>query len=103
MLAKGSQPCCCCAKSRIDFSIKTGKKMDRIVLCMNWGTLFSPDYVNVLYNACKANLTGPFRFVCLTDSIDGLSDGIEAFPIPQIGCTREMYFSGAWALLHKSC
>lgn len=73
--------------------------MDRIVLCMRWGTLFSPDYVNVLYNACKANLTGPFRFVCLTDSIDGLSDGIEAFPIPQIGCTPEMYFSGAWPKL----
>ena len=73
--------------------------MDRIVLCMKWGNLFGPDYVNVLYNACKANLTGPFRFVCLTDSTDGLNDGIEAFPIPEIGCTEEMWFSGAWPKL----
>ena len=31
-----------------------------------------PDYVNVLYNAVSQSLTGPFRFVCLTDSVDGL-------------------------------
>ena len=26
---------------------------DRTVLCMKWGTLFPPDYVNVLFNACR--------------------------------------------------
>ncbi len=45
--------------------------MDRVVICMKWGTLYSADYVNVLYNAVRAHLEGPFRFVCLTDDPRG--------------------------------
>ena len=57
---------------------------ERVVICMKWGTLYSADYVNVLFNACKANITGDFRFVCLTDNAGGLTNGIEAFPIPDL-------------------
>ena len=39
-----------------------------VILCMKWGTLYGPDYVNVLYAAVADNITVPFRFVCLTDA-----------------------------------
>ncbi len=73
---------------------------DRIVLCMKWGPVFPADYVNVLYTAtCKA-MSGPFRFVCLTDETNGLLDGIEAFPIPDIGLHPDQYYlAGVWRKL----
>ena len=40
---------------------------------MKWGNLYSSDYVNVLYNATKRNITGDFRFICLTDKNDGIN------------------------------
>ena len=73
---------------------------DRIVLCMKWGTLFPPDYVNVLYNACRGAVSGDFRFVCLTDDAKGFDDGIEPFPIPDIGLEPdEWYTTGVWPKL----
>ena len=72
---------------------------ERIILCMKWGTLYPADYVNVLYNACRAHLAGAFRFVCLTDDATGFLPGIEAHPIPDIGCTPEMWRHGAWPKL----
>lgn len=73
--------------------------MERVVICMKWGNLYGPEYVNVLFNAVRKNLTLPFRFVCLTDQFDGLHEDIEAFPIPDIGCTPEMWKHGAWPKL----
>ena len=35
---------------------------DRVVLAMKWGTLYGAEYVNVLYNAVRDHMTGPFRF-----------------------------------------
>jgi hypothetical protein len=72
---------------------------DRTVLCIKWGNLFPADYVNVLYFACRENITGDFRFVCLTDDPNGLSQGIEHFPIPDLGLTEEMWRHGAWPKL----
>lgn len=73
---------------------------DRIVLCMKWGTLFPPDYVNVLYNACRGAIRGNFRFVCLTDDAEGFVPGIEALPIPDIGLSAaEWYTPGVWPKL----
>ena len=73
--------------------------MKRVVICMKWGDLYGPDYVNVLFNAVGKNLAQPFRFVCLTDCYDGLHSDIETFPIPDIGCTPEMWKHGAWPKL----
>lgn len=78
---------------------KAAKGMDRVVLCMKWGPLYGPDYVNVLYNATRAHLTGSYRFVCLTDDPSGFVSGIESFPIPDIGCTPNMWRHGAWPKL----
>lgn len=71
-------------------------KRERVVLCMKWGSLYPADYVNVLFSAAKKYVSGAFRFVCLTDDPSGLSAGIEAFPIPDIGLRPEHYRSGAW-------
>lgn len=70
--------------------------MDRVVLCMKWGTLYGAEYVNVLHSAARANITGDFRFVCLTDDPSGLDAGIEAFPIPDIGLKPEHWRGGCW-------
>lgn len=72
---------------------------DRIVLSMKWGTLYNARYVNVLYNAVRDHLDGPFRFICLTDDTEGLADGIEGHPIPDLGLTPESWKHGAWAKL----
>lgn len=71
----------------------------RTVICMKWGTLYSAAYVNVLHNACRAQITGDFRFVCLTDDADGLDEGIDAFPIPDMGLSEFDWKKGGWPKL----
>lgn len=74
--------------------------MDRVVICMKWGRKYDADYVTVLHRATRKNLSGDFRFVCLTDDTTGIvDDTIETFPIPEIGCTSEMWANGAWPKL----
>jgi len=73
--------------------------MERTVLCMKWGDLYGPDYVNVLYRAVRAHLQGDFRFVCLTDDSDGFIDEIETFPIPDMGLTEFDWKKGGWPKL----
>ena len=55
------------------------------VLCLKWGKRYGAEYVNRLYRGVKANLSGPFRFVCVTDDPTGLVEGVEpcAYPSPQ--------------------
>lgn len=73
--------------------------MDRIILTMKWGTLYSAEYVNVLYNAVKANMSKPFRFVCLTDDPSGIMDAVETYDIPDLGLPEHAWKSGAWPKL----
>lgn len=72
---------------------------ERVVLCMKWGTLYSAEYVNVLFNACKAFITGPFRFVCLTEDASGIDPAVEVYPIPEIGLDHWHWYNGAWPKL----
>ncbi|MDM7950132.1 glycosyltransferase [Hydrogenophaga sp.] len=74
-------------------------KSPRVVLCMKWGTLYPPEYVNVLYSACRKYITGDFRFVCLTNEPEGIVSGVEVFPIPDIGLDEWHYYNGAWPKL----
>ena len=55
------------------------------VLCMKWGTLYGPEYVNRLYGMVYRNLLRPFRFVCLTDDETGVRKEVECVPIPELG------------------
>jgi hypothetical protein len=51
---------------------------------MKWGTLYGAVYVNKLYAMVKRNITGDFRFVCLTDDALGINPGIENKACPAI-------------------
>lgn len=73
---------------------------ERIILCLKYGTAYPAVYVNVLYNACRKAMAGPFRFVCLTDDPNGLVEGVEALPIPDVGLTPQEWFrGGVWPKL----
>ncbi len=56
----------------------------RQILCMKWGTLYGPEYVNRLYAMAAANLTGAVRMVCLTDDPSGIRPEVQCLPCPTI-------------------
>ena len=69
------------------------------VVCLKWGTAFPAVHVNVLYAAVKRNLSIPFRFVCLTDHAEGIAEGIDTMPIPDMELTPDKWSYGWWAKL----
>ncbi len=69
---------------RLTSGINSGGFMDKNVICIKWGTKFGPEYVNRLYKMVEKNLTIPHRFVCFTDNGEGLLDGIEVRPLPEL-------------------
>lgn len=73
--------------------------MTRTVVCMKWGTLYSAEYVNVLYRALRANITGPFRMVCLTDDPDGVVDEVDCAAIPEMALSKAGWRRGGWPKL----
>lgn len=64
---------------------------ERVIGCVKWGTRYGPDYVNILYRAARENMTGPFRFVCITDEGEGLDPGIDLVPFPKFRVPRETW------------
>ncbi|WP_429001288.1 glycosyltransferase [Vandammella animalimorsus] len=60
----------------------------RHVLCMKWGSKYGPEYVNRLYAMAQRHLQGPFRFICLTDDVQGIRPEVECFPIPELDWQR---------------
>jgi hypothetical protein len=52
------------------------------VICIKWGTLFGPEYVNRLYSGARRNISGPVRFLCMTEETDGLHPDIEILSLP---------------------
>ena len=61
---------------------------DRHIICMKWGTKYGPEYVDRLYAMVRRNLSGDFRFICLTDDSRGIRSEVECFPIPRWICRR---------------
>ncbi|MCE6952503.1 hypothetical protein LAZ40_13585 [Cereibacter sphaeroides] len=55
------------------------------VICMKWGTLYGPEYVNNLRRGVARHLGRPHRFVCFTDRAEGLDPEVEVRPIPDLG------------------
>jgi len=51
-------------------------------MCMKWGTKYGPEYVNHLYGMVQRHLSGPFRFVCLTDDPADVRPQVECMPLP---------------------
>ncbi len=60
------------------------------VICMKWGDKFGPEYVNRLHRMVEKNLTIPHRFVCFTDNGDGLNEGIEVRPLPEMSLDKSL-------------
>lgn len=58
------------------------------VICMKWGTLYGPEYVNFLRAGVGRHLKRPFRFVCFTDNTQGLRDDVQVFPLPELGLPK---------------
>ena len=54
------------------------------VVCMKWGTLYGPEWVNRLYGMVARNTTWKIRFVCLTDDTSGIRKEVETLPIPEV-------------------
>lgn len=54
------------------------------VICMKWGTLYGPEYVNRLHAMVRRNTRRPLRFICFTEDAKGLHPGIEVQPLPPI-------------------
>ncbi len=54
------------------------------VVCMKWGTLYGPEWVNRLYGMVARNTTWNVRFVCFTDDSTGIRKEVEAMPIPEV-------------------
>lgn len=54
------------------------------ILCMKWGTLYGPEYVNTLYSMVRRNITAPFRFYCLTDDPKGIHEDVLCRPCPTV-------------------
>ena len=55
--------------------------MMKNVLCIKWGSKYSAEYVNKLYNMVERHLTLTHRFICLTDDPTGLHPLIETRPL----------------------
>lgn len=53
-------------------------------VCVKWGTLYGPEYVNILYDMVRRNLSAETegRFICFTDDPHGLDAGIKTKELP---------------------
>lgn len=60
------------------------------IICIKWGTLFGPEYVNRLYSGVRRHLSLPVRFMCMTEHRDGLHPDIEVLDLPEEPYRAEM-------------
>jgi hypothetical protein len=54
------------------------------VICMKWGKLYGPEYVNHLRAGVARHLSRPHRFVCFTDDATGIDSTVETMPLPSL-------------------
>ncbi|WP_047995661.1 hypothetical protein [Puniceibacterium sp. IMCC21224] len=52
------------------------------IICIKWGTLFGPEYVNRLYSGVRRNLNMPVRFFCMTEHSAGIHPDVIILPLP---------------------
>ena len=53
------------------------------IICIKWGPLFGPEYVNRLYSGVRRNIEAKVRFFCMTENTDGLHPDIEVLSLPE--------------------
>lgn len=66
------------------------------IICIKWGTMYGPEYVNRLYGMIARNITPPFRLICFTDSGDGLRPEIQVRPLPVFDYDAPVNTLGKW-------
>lgn len=66
------------------------------VVCVKWGTMYGPEYVNRLYGMVSRHLVPPFRLVCLTDDRRGIRAEVECFDLPELGVAHPQRTRGKW-------
>ncbi|PTU32779.1 glycosyl transferase [Stenotrophobium rhamnosiphilum] len=66
------------------------------IICVKWGTMYGPEYVNRLYAMVRRHTTGPIRLICLTDNHEGLRPEVESFDLPELGCEHPQRTHGKW-------
>jgi hypothetical protein len=59
------------------------------VICMKWGALYGPHYVDRLASMVRRHLARPHRFLCFTDDPAGLDPRVETAPLPPIRLAPE--------------
>ena len=57
----------------------------RQVVCIKWGKLYPPHYVNRLYGMVSRHLDPPFRFTCFTERPKGIRPEVDVQPLPDLG------------------
>ena len=72
------------------------------VICIKWGTLYSPKDVNRLKNMVLANTSRQVKFHCFTDMGDGLDDDIAVLPIPEVKVNAAGIFKRETAFFSKN-
>ncbi len=60
------------------------------IICIKWGTLFGPEYVNRLYSGVRRNIDADVRFLCMTEDSAGFHPDIEVLPLPVEPYAAEM-------------
>jgi hypothetical protein len=68
----------------------------KLVLCMKWGTVYGPEYVNILHAMVARNITGDFQVVCFTDDSTGIRPEVNCLPLPSLGCEIPKDVPGKW-------
>jgi len=63
------------------------------IICYRWGTLYGPEYVNILRGMVQRNLSINHTFHCITDSSEGLHPDIITHELEDHG------FDGIWRKL----
>ncbi len=66
------------------------------VVCMKWGTVYGPEYVNVMHAMVARNVTGDFQLICFTDDPTGVRPEIRCLPLPPLGCEIPADVPGKW-------
>ncbi|WP_299650004.1 glycosyl transferase [uncultured Tateyamaria sp.] len=70
--------------------------MNKQIMCINWGTRYGAPYINRLYEMVRRNITPPFRFVCFTDTRDGVRSEVECYDLPPMPGFMPKNTLGKW-------
>ena len=67
---------------------------EKTVVCLKWGTLYGPEYVNRMLHGVRRELSPPFRFVCFTDDPAGIDPDVDIRDIQSL--TYAPKLCGIW-------